>query len=105
MFGCQGQPGHCPAQSIIFLNQLSKEWKKDLHSCLWGAGVGQGGGSRNGASISSGPEMGSWRDVGLCLQDARSAQGLAPGEGQEGVFVSWRTSAEGPQGGRTWTFL
>lgn len=35
--------------------------------------------------------------MGLCLLDPRSAGGLGPGEGQEGVFVFKGTSAEGPQ--------
>lgn len=35
--------------------------------------------------------------MGLCLLDPRSAGGVGPGEGQEGVFVFQGTSAEGPQ--------
>lgn len=35
--------------------------------------------------------------MGLCLLDPRSAGGLGPAEGQEGVFVFKGTNAEGPQ--------
>lgn len=46
------QPGHCPAQAITRLSQLSKEWKKDLHSGLRGKSRR---GSRKEASSPPGP--------------------------------------------------
>lgn len=46
----------------------------------------------------TGQEVGSWGAVGLCLLDPRSAGALGPGDGQEGVFVFWGTTAEAPRG-------